>query len=148
MNTKEKLEADLKTAMKSSDDLRKRTLRMVLSAIRLSEIDKGQAMDETQVLAVIQKEIKSRQETIAEAQRAKRPDLEAASLDEIAVLEGYLPKQLTSAELDLLASQAIGEVGAVSLKETGQVMKVLLPRLQGRASGDQASAAVRKLLAG
>jgi hypothetical protein len=148
MNTKEKLEADLKTAMKAGDDLRKRTLRMALSAIRLSEIDKGQAMDETQVQAVLQKEIKSRQESIAEAQRAKRPELEIAARDEITVLEGYLPRQLAAEELDALARQAIAEAGAVSLKEMGQVMKILMPRLQGRASGDQASASVRKYLAG
>lgn len=148
MNTKEKLEADLKTAMKAGDDLRKRTLRMALSAIRLSEIDKGQAMDEMQVQAVLQKEIKSRQESIAEAQRAKRPELEIAARDEITVLEGYLPRQLAAEELDALARQAIAEAGAVSLKEMGQVMKILMPRLQGRASGDQASASVRKYLAG
>ncbi len=143
-----KLEAALKEAMKASDEVRKRTIRMALSSIRFLEIEKGGPADETQVQTVLQKEIKSRQESIADAQRAKRPDLEAASLQEIAVLEEFLPQQLSAQELDELARQAIAEVGATSPKEMGQVMKALKPRLQGRASGDQASQAVKRLLAG
>jgi uncharacterized protein YqeY len=148
MNTKEQLESSLKEAMKAGDDLGKRTLRMALSAIRLAEIDKGQPLDEAQVQAILQKEVKSRQEAIAEAQRAHRPDLEAAAHDEIRVLEGFMPRQLSADEVDELARQAISEVGATSLKEMGAVMKVLMPRLQGRASGDQASQSVKRLLGG
>jgi uncharacterized protein YqeY len=146
MSTKEKLENDLKAAIKSNDDLRKRTLRMALSSIRLSEIDQGKPLEEAQVQAVLQKEVKSRNESIADARRAGRPDLEQAAQDEIGVLEGYLPKQLSPEELDELARQAIAEVGATSPKEMGQVMKVLMPRLQGRATGNQASQAVKSLL--
>jgi uncharacterized protein len=148
MSTKEKLENDLKGAIKSSDDLRKRTLRMALSSIRLAEIDQRKPLDEVQVQAVLQKEVKSRNESIADARRANRPDLERAALEEIGVLEGYLPKQLSPEELDELARQAIAEVGATSPKEMGQVMKVLTPRLQGRATGNQASQAVKSLLGG
>jgi uncharacterized protein len=148
MDTKEQLESSLKTAMKAGDDLAKRTLRMALSAIRLAEIDKGVSLDEAGVQAILQKEVKSRQEAITEAQRAHRPDLEAAAQDEIHLLERFMPKQLSAAEMDELARQAIGEVGATSLKEMGAVMKVLMPRLQGRASGDQASQAVKRLLGG
>lgn len=146
MSTKEKLENDLKAAIKSNDDLRKRTLRMALSSIRFAEIDQGKPLDEAQVQAVLQKEVKSRNESIADARRAGRPDLEQAAQDEIGVLEGYLPKQLSPEELDELARQAIAEVGATSPKEMGQVMKVLMPRLQGRATGNQASQAVKSLL--
>lgn len=146
MDTKTKLENDLKDAMRLKDDLRKRTLRMALSAIRLAEINTGQPLDEQAVLGVLQKEVKSRQETIEEAQRADRPDLQEATQAEIEVLEQYLPRQLSAAELDSLARQAIAETGATSQREMGQVMKVLMPRLQGRATGDQASQAVRKLL--
>lgn len=152
MSTKERLESDLKDALKSGDDLRKRPIRMALASIRMAEIEKDAArtkpLDEAQVQAILQKEIKSRQESIADAQRAGRPDLEAAARDEIGVLEAYLPKQLSQAELDELARQAIAEVGATSIKEMGQVMKVLMPRLQGRASGDQASQTVKRLLGG
>jgi hypothetical protein len=147
MNTKEELESALKDALKAGDDLRKRTLRMALSAIRFAEIEKGQALDESQAQAILQKEVKTRQEAIAEAQHAGRPELEAAARDEIAVLQAFLPQQLSQAELEDMARQVIGETGATSIKEMGQVMKVLLPRLAGRASGDQASQVVRKLLA-
>ena len=148
MDTKEQLEAALKTAMKSGDDLQKRTLRMALSSIRFIEIEKGKPLDEIQVQAVLQKEVKSRQETIAEAQRANRPDLEVATRDEITVLEAFMPKQLLPDELEALARQAINEVEATTPADMGKVMKTLMPRLQGRATGDQASAVVRKLLAG
>jgi uncharacterized protein YqeY len=146
MINKAQLEAALKEALRSGDDLRKNTIRMVLSAIKLTEIDKGVPLDEAGIAATLQKEIKSRRESIADAQRANRPDLVAASEAEIAVLEGFLPKAMNADELETLARQAIQEVGATSLREMGQVMKVLIPRLQGRASGDQASQAVRKFL--
>ena len=84
---------------------------------------------------------------LTHAQRANRPDLIQAAEHEIQLLEQYLPKAFDPAELETLAHQAIQEVGATSLKEMGQVMKVLMPRLQGRATGDQASQVVRKLLA-
>lgn len=148
MSLKEQIENSLKTAMKSGDEVTKRTLRMTLSSIRLAEIEKGQALEDAQVQSIIQKEIKSRQEAIAEAQTAKRPDLEAAAKEEITVLESFLPKQLTAGELEELARQAIAETGATSLKEMGQVMKLLMPRLAGRAAGDQASQVVKSLLGG
>ena len=146
MTTTAQLESALKDAMRSRDEVRKRTLRMTLSAIRLVEIDKGKPLDEQGILAVLQKEVKSRQEAISEAQHAGRPELQAEAEAEIQVLENYLPQQLSDEELETLAQQAIAEVGATSAREMGQVMQVLVPRLQGRASGGQASQAVRKLL--
>ena len=146
MITKAQLESSLKDAMRSGDVVRKNTIRMVLSAIRLAEVEKGALLDENGLLVVLQKEVKSRRESIADAQRANRSDLVAASEAEIAVLETFLPKSMPQEELDSLARQAVAEVGATSLREMGQVMKVLLPRLQGHATGDQASQAVRKLL--
>ena len=146
MTIKSQLENDLKEAMRSNDDLRKRTLRMALSAIKLAEIEKGAALEDSAVIATLQKEIKSREESIADAERAKRPDLIAASQAEMSVLQAYLPKQLSEAELEELAKQSIEEAGATSIKEMGQVMKLLVPRLQGRATGEQASQMVRKLL--
>jgi len=146
MTTKTELENALKDAMRSGDEVRKRTLRMALSAIRLIEIDKGGPVDENTLMAVLQKEVKSRQETIEEAQRANRPDLVADTQAEIIVLQSFMPQQLSSEELETLARQVIVEVGASSQREMGQVMKALMPRLQGRATGDQASQIVRKLL--
>lgn len=147
MTLKEKLQTDLKDAMRAGDELRKNTIRMVMAAIKLAEIERNNPLDEPSILAVIQKEVKSRRESIADAQRASRPDLIQTAEQEIHMLEEYLPKALDPAELEALARQAIQEAGATSLKEMGQVMKLLMPRLQGRATGDQASAVVRKLLA-
>jgi len=146
MTTKQELESALKDAMRASDDLGKRTLRMALSAIRLAEVEKGTSLDENGVMAILQKEIKSRQESVEEARRANRPELEKATQDEIAYLQRYLPQPLSAAELEALARQVIVEVGASEPKQMGLVMKALAPRLQGRATGEQASQVVRKLL--
>ncbi len=143
---KERIQNDLKIALRENDEVRKRTLRMALSAIRFFEVEKGIELDDSAVISIVQKEVKSRNEAIADAQRANRPDLVQASQQELAILESYLPKALSESELEELARQAIAEVGATSVQQMGQVMKILIPRLQGRASGDQASQMVRKLL--
>jgi len=147
MNLKETLQSDLKDAMRAGDNLRKNTLRMVISALKLAEIEKNGPLDESTSLAIVQKEVKSRREAISDAQRANRPDIIQTAEQEINLLEHYLPKAFTPEELEALARQVIQETGATSLKEIGLVMKVLMPRLQGRATGDQASQVVRKLLA-
>jgi hypothetical protein len=146
MGIKATLENDLKDAMRSGDALRKSTLRMALASIRLAEVDKGGPLDENALLGILQKEIKSRQESIEDARRANRPDLEEISLAEMSILQAYLPKAFSPQELEDLAKQVIAEVGATSLREMGQVMKALVPRLEGRATGDQASQVVRRLL--
>ena len=146
MTLSEQLQAALKDAMRAGDELTKRTLRMVISAIRLNEVEKGAKLDDAGVIAVLHKEVKSRQESISDAQKANRPDLEAESRAEIEVLEKFLPKAFSEAELEVLVREAIAETGAASQKDMGKVMKVLMPRLQGRATGDQTSQAVRRLL--
>jgi uncharacterized protein YqeY len=146
METKTRLESDLKDALRAGDNLRKNTLRLALSSIRLAEIDRGSKLDESAVIAILQKEIKARNESIEDAQRAGRPELEEAARAEITVLQGYLPQAMSAEELEALARQVIAEVGANSVREMGQVMKILIPRLAGRATGDQVSQVVRKLL--
>ena len=146
MDTKIRLENALKDAMRAHDETTKRTLRMALSAIRFAEIEKGESLDENAVQAILQKEIKAHQESVEEAQRAGRSDLSAAAQAEIDVLKLYLPTQLSAQELEDIVRQVIAETGAASIKEMGQVMKALMPRLQGRATGDQANQMVRKLL--
>jgi uncharacterized protein YqeY len=146
MSFRDQIQADLTAAIRSSDGLRKRTLRMALSAVKLADVEKGVRLDDAAILSVIQKEIKSRRESIVDAERAARKDLIAEAEAEIGVLESYLPRQLSEAELEALARTAIAEVGATSPKEMGQVMKVLMPRLQGQADGAQASQVVRRLL--
>jgi len=146
MDSKAQLEIALKEAMKAGDDVRKRTVRMVLAAVRQVEIDRQVNLDEAAVLAIIQKEIKTRKDAVEEARRANRTDIVAATEAEIVVLQAYLPQAVSTDELKALAVAAIAETGAASPADMGKVMKLLIPRLAGRASGDQVSAAVRQLL--
>ena len=146
MDTKTQLGNALKDAMRAKDETRKSTLRMALTSIRLAEVDNRGPLDENAVLAVLQKEVKTRQESIVDAERAGRPDLVAAAEAEMEILKPFLPQQLSSDELEALAQEVINEVGATDMRQMGLVMKSLMPRLQGRATGDQASQAVRKLL--
>ncbi len=146
MDTKTQLNNTLKEAMKSGDEVRKRTVRMALAAIKQVEIDRRVTLDEAAVLAILQKEIKTRRESLEEASKAGRSDLVAEAEAEIAVLQAFLPKGLNPQELRALAEAAIAETGAASAAEMGKVMKVLMPRVAGRAPGDQISQAVRELL--
>ena len=146
MDTQKQIEKDFKDALRAGDEVRKRTLRLVLSSIKLVEVDKGESLEEGEVLTILQKEIKSRRESIADAEQAGRQDLIAETEEEISVLEGYLPQSLTQDEINSLAKEAIAEVGAESPQEMGKVMKVLMPRVQGRADGSVVSQTVGQLL--
>jgi uncharacterized protein YqeY len=146
MDTKEKLEIALKEALRAGDDVRKRTVRMVLAAIRQVEIDKQVKLDEAAVLSIVQKEIKTRRESVEEARGANRPDIVAATEAEIVVLQAYLPEAISADELKTLVGAAVIEAGARSPADMGKVMKLLIPRVAGRAPGDQVSAAVRQAL--
>ncbi len=146
MDTKTKLEAELKNAIRNNDDVSKRTIRMALSAIRLAEIEKGGPMDEDSIVNILQKEVKGRRETIQDATKAMRPDIIAEAEAEIAVLNTFLPNQLTPEELQRMAAVVIAEIGAKSPADLGRVMKTLLPQVKGQATGDQVSQIVRQLL--
>ncbi|MGD0611815.1 MAG: GatB/YqeY domain-containing protein [Anaerolineales bacterium] len=146
MNTKSKLENALKEAMKAGDEVKKRTIRMALAAIQQTEVDRQVTLDETGLVGILQKEIKMRKESIEEARRANRPDLVASAEAELAVLDTFLPEALSADELKALVEGAIAETGAATPADMGKVMKLLIPRVAGRAPGDQASALVRQLL--
>jgi uncharacterized protein YqeY len=146
MDTKDQLEIALREAMKAGDDVRKRTVRMVLAAVRQVEIDRQVKLDETAVLAIVHKEIKTRKDAVEEARRANRPDIVAATEAEIVVLQAYLPQAMSTAELIAMVEVAIIEAGATSPADMSNVMKLLMPRIAGRAPGDQVSALVRQLL--
>ncbi|MCK5316464.1 MAG: GatB/YqeY domain-containing protein, partial [Anaerolineales bacterium] len=123
MMNKETLQADLMKAIRSKDDVRKRALRMVLSAIKLVEIEHRDSLDEPTILGIIQREVKSRQETIEEAKQAGRDELLASTLAEIEVLQVYLPQPLGEDELAEIVQQTIEEVGASDSQDMGKVMK-------------------------
>lgn len=147
MLTRARFEDELKQAMRSGDDLRKRTLRMVLAAIKLAEVERRGQLDEAGLVAVLQREVKTRQETIADAEKAKREDLVRAAQEELDLLQAYLPQPLKPEELEALARQAIAATGASGPQDMGRVMKELMPQVQGRADGKAVSTLVRDLLA-
>ena len=136
----------LHAAMKEHDEVKKRVLRMVMSGAKLLEVNKGSKLDLQETQALIQKEIKTRIETIADAEKANRPDVVADTKAEIEYLESFLPQQLSDAELSTIVSQVILNQGASSLKDMGRVMKVLIPALDGRATSQRASLAVKAQL--
>lgn len=146
MDIKTRLNESMKEAMKAKDEVRLRTVRMVNAAIKQAEVDKQTTLDDAAVMAILQKEIKNRREALEEAKKASRSDLAAENEAEIKVLEVFLPKAMPAEELRALAQAAIAEVGAAGPTDMGKVMKVLMPKVAGRAPNDQISAAVKELL--
>jgi uncharacterized protein YqeY len=146
MNMKATLEQAMKDAMRAGDDLRKRTLRLALAAIKNAEIEKRGDLEENEILAILSKEVKSRHESIEDAKRAGRDSQVATNEEEINVLNEYLPEALSPEELESLAREAIEEVGAANPGDMGNVMQILMPRVQGRADGKEVSQIVRQLL--
>ena len=146
MSIKNELNESMKDAMKSGDEVRKRTVRMVLAAVKQSEVDKRTELDDTAVMNLIQKEMKNRREALEEAKKANRADLVQANQAEIDVLQAFLPKAMPAEELRSLVEAAIAETGASSPADMGRVMKAVMPKVAGRAPNDQVSAAVRELL--
>jgi uncharacterized protein YqeY len=146
MPTKTELEAQLKEAMRAGDAVRKRTLRMILAAAKLVEVERRGPLDEPALLGVIQKEARIRQEAIADAERAGRADLVEEYRAELRLIESLLPRALSSEELEALAKKAIAEAGASAPGDLGRVMKALMPQVQGRADGKIVSELVRRLL--
>jgi len=146
MDIKAQLTAAMKQAMRANDDVARRTTRMALAAIKQAEVDKRTTLDDAAVISLVQKEIKNRREAIEEARRANRSDLVADNEAEIKVLEAFLPKAMSVEELRALAQAAVTETGASTQTDMGKVMKVLMPKVAGRAAGDQVSAVVKELL--
>ena len=146
MSIKSQLNESMKDAMKSGDEVRKRTVRMALAAVKQAEIDKRTELDDAAVMSLLQKEIKNRRESLEEAKKANRADLVEANQKEIDVLQVFLPAAMPAEELRSLVQAAIAETGAASPADMGKVMKTVLPRVAGRAPNDQVSAAVRELL--
>ena len=153
MTIKSQLNESVKDAMRSGDELRKRTLRMALAAVKQAEVDKRSnpadkriELDDMAVMGLIQKEIKNRRESLEEAKKANRTDLVEANEAEIKVLEAFLPEAMPDEELRTLVQAVISETGAASPSDMGKVMKIVMPRVAGRAPNDRVSATVRELL--
>lgn len=146
MTIKTQLNDSMRDAMKSGDEVRKRTVRMVLAAVKQAEVDKRIELDDMAVMNLIQKEVKNRREAIEEAKKANRADLIADNEAEIKVLEVFLPKAMPAEELRALVQAAIAEVGASAPGDMGKVMKAVMPKVAGRAPNDMVSAAVKEAL--
>jgi uncharacterized protein YqeY len=153
MGLKEQLASDLKEAMRQHDEIRKRAIRSVIAAIKLAETEldatgERVALDDNSILALIAKQAKQRQESISDFRRGGRLDLVVQEEAELAILQAYLPQQLTREEIEGIARQLIADVGASSPRDMGLVMKPLMARLRGRADGKLVNQVVRELLAG
>ena len=145
---KERIDADLKEAMRSKDELGTSVLRMLKSAVKYKEVEPGgHALEDGGVLAVIQTLIKQRRDSVEQFRAGGRTDLADKEEKEIAKLQSYLPAQMSPDELRAEVRAAIAQVGAKSPKDMGAVMKALLPKVQGRAEGKAVSEAVKAELA-
>ena len=147
MSLKDKLSDDLKQALREGDDVRKRTLRLLMAVVHNAEIEKGAALDDSGTLAVIAKQAKQRRESAEEFRKGNRPDLVEREEAEAAVLDAYLPAAVSRDEIMAAARKVIAEVGAQGPRDIGKVMPVLVKQLAGRAEGGEISAVVRELLA-
>jgi len=147
---KDRLRADLTAAMKARDDVRTRTLRMVLTSVTNEEVAGNSARDlsDDEVLRLLAREARRRREAADAFEAAGRTDQAAAERAEDRVLAEYLPAQLSDAELAAIVAEVIGETGASGMSAMGQVMKAVTPRVAGRAEGRRVAAEVRRALAG
>ncbi|MEJ2511803.1 MAG: GatB/YqeY domain-containing protein [Anaerolineales bacterium] len=146
MSLKTEIQKALTDAMKNKDEVRKVPLRLVMAAMKEAEIDKQQELEEAEVLRIVQKEAKARMDTIADAVKAERPDLVERAEAELAVLKEFMPEELSQEKIIALVKESIAEVGATSMGDMGNVMKSIMPKIQGRADGGQVSQIVRQLL--
>jgi uncharacterized protein YqeY len=143
---KQKITEDLKQAMKSGDTVKRSILRMLMSSINNAEIAKQAALNESDILGVIAKEVKQHHESIESFKQGNRQDLVSKEEAELAILQGYLPQQLTHEEIVAAAREVITAVGASGPGDKGKVMKELMPKLKGRADGKEINDVVTELL--
>ncbi len=148
MSLKLRITDDMKAAMRAKETARLGTIRLLLAAIKQKEIDERIELDDAAVGSIVEKLIKQRKDSISQFQAAGRDDLVAAEQAELAVLQAYLPEQLSAAEVEAAVVAAIAEAGASSAKDMGKVMGLLKPRLAGRADMGQVSALIKTRLAG
>ena len=147
MTLAQRLQAELKTAMRDRDELRRETLRMVLAAAQNAEKQARRPLSDEELLGVFTREVKTRRESIDAYEKAERPDLAAKERAEIELLSGFLPAALGEEELRAMVRYAIAESGATSARDLGRVMALLSPRTRNRADGRQVSAMVAQELA-
>ena len=146
MLLRERIDNEMKDAARAREARRLNTLRMLKSAMKYREIELAKALEDADIVAVVSTLIKQRRDSAAQYTAGGRPELAKTENDEIAILEAFLPRQMTDDELLALVQEAIAASGAKSPKEMGAVMKALMPRVQGKAEGKRVSDAVKGAL--
>jgi uncharacterized protein YqeY len=148
MSLRERLNEDIKTAMKAREAERLGALRLLSAAVKQREVDERITIDDAALVSVVEKEIKKRRESIVQYEKAQRHDLADKEKFEISVIEVYLPQQLSQAEVEQIVAEAVASTGAKSAADMGKVMGVVKPKLAGRADMGKVSALVKTRLAG
>jgi uncharacterized protein len=143
---KQQLQSDMKASMKSADKSRLAVIRLMLSAIKQIEVDERIELDDARVTAVLDKMVKQRRESISQFEKAGRDDLIAIEQSELELIQQYLPAALSEAEVTQMISEAIAQTGATEMKQMGQVMGILKPKLTGRADMGQVSQQIKNML--
>jgi uncharacterized protein len=146
MSLKERIQKDMQAAMRSKDARRLGVIRLLMAAIKQREIDERITLDDTEVVAVIEKMLKQRRESLSQFQSAGRQDLADQESYEISVLHEYLPEQLSANEIEQLIADALNETHAASMKDMGKIMAILKPKLQGRADLSEVSKKIKSAL--
>ena len=148
MSLKERITDDMKAAMRSGEKERLGLIRMITAAIKQREVDERITLDDSQVLSVLEKMIKQRKESLVQFQAGNRQDLVEKEAAEITLLQGYLPSQLSAAEIDALINEAVAATGAASIKDMGKVMAAIKAKAQGRADLGKVGAIIKAKLSG
>lgn len=148
MNLRERISQDMKSALRDKNEARLSSLRMLWAAIQRREVDERITLDDSQILAVIEKQVRQSREAVEQFQKGNRPDLAEKENRDIAVWSAYLPAQASDDEVDKLINEAIAATGAVSIKDMGKVVALLKGKLQGRADMARVSAKVKARLGG
>jgi uncharacterized protein len=148
MSLREKISQDMKDAMRAKDEARLGSIRMLWAAIQRREVDERITLDDSQVLAMVEKTIRQSREAVEQFQKGNRPDLAEKEGRDIAVWSAYLPAQASDAEVDQLIAEAIASTGAASIKDMGKVVGILKGKLQGKADMGKVSAKVKAKLGG
>jgi uncharacterized protein YqeY len=147
MSLKQRITDDMKAAMKAKDKERLSTVRLILAAIKQQEVDKQAELDETAIIAVLDKMVKQRKDSITQYEEAGRDELAAIEKQELEIIQVYLPQPLSDEEVNALLEQAISDIGASSMQDMGKVMAQLKPQVQGRTDMGKLSGLVKSKLA-
>ena len=148
MSLQEQISAALKDAMRARDEAKMATLRLVLTAIKKREKEARSLLEDQEVISVITSQIKQRRESIEQYRKAGREDLAQTEENELQILQGYMPEQVSEEEISNTLDEIIAEVGAVSMKDMGKVMKAAMAKLAGKADGGAVNAMVKAKLSG